>query len=80
MAGTSLAHFLLVARYYSQPAIYMKSIKSMALVAALASGFALSASAGMPLSTVNVPDNGATVMFLGVALAGLALMRHYLKR
>ena len=61
-------------------AIYMNSIKSMALVAALASGFALSASAAMPLSTVNVPDSGATVMFLGVALAGLALMRHYLRR
>lgn len=52
----------------------------MALVAALTSVFALSASAGMPLSTVSVPDNGATVMFLGVALAGLAVMRRYLKR
>jgi hypothetical protein len=55
----------------------MKLIKSMAVVAALASGLALSASADTPSSTVNVPDNGATVMFLGVALAGLALMRHY---
>ena len=63
-----------------QPAVYMKSIKSMALVAALASGLALSASADTPLSTVNVPDNGATVMFLGVALAGLALIRRYLRR
>jgi len=58
----------------------MKSIKSMALAAALASGLALSASAATPLSTVNVPDNGATVMFLGVALAGLALVQRYLRR
>ena len=27
-----------------------------------------------------VPDNGATVMLLGGALAGLGLVRHYLKR
>ena len=52
----------------------------MALAAALASGLALSASAATPLSTVNVPDNGATVMFLGVALAGLALVQRYLRR
>lgn len=75
-----MAHFLLVLDYYSLNPLCMESIKSMALVAALASGFALSASAGTPLSTVNVPDNGETVMFLGVALAGLALLRRYLRR
>jgi VPDSG-CTERM motif len=71
----------------------MKSIKSMALLAALASGYALSASATtIPLSPDGdvglfkciedhaVPDGGATVMLLGVALAGLALMRRYLRR
>jgi hypothetical protein len=93
VAETSLARFLLLFDYYSQPAIYMKSIKSMALLAALASGYALSASAATitlsPYGDIDlfkcieahaVPDSGATVMLLGVALAGLALMRRYLRR
>jgi VPDSG-CTERM motif len=93
VAETSLARFLLLLDYYSQPAIYMKSIKSMALIAALASAYPLSASAAtITLSPYGdiylfkciedhaVPDSGATVMLLGVALAGLALMRRYLRR
>ena len=65
----------------------------MALLAALTSGYALSASAITitlsPYGDIDlfkciddhaVPDSGATVMLLGVALAGLALMRRYLRR
>jgi hypothetical protein len=71
----------------------MKLIKSKALLAALTSGYALSASATTitlsPYGDVRlfkclenhaVPDSGETVMLLGVALAGLALMRRYLRR
>ena len=70
----------------------MKSIKSMALLAALAFGYAQPASAAtiiFPYGDIDlfkcianhaVPDSGATAMFLGVALAGLALMRRYLRR
>jgi hypothetical protein len=93
VAETSLARFLLFLTITSQPAIYMKSIKSMALITALGSGNALSASAATitlsPYGDIDlfkciedhaVPDSGATVMLLGVALAGLALMRRYLRR
>ena len=64
----------------------------MALLAALALGYALSASTATITSPYGdsylfkcienhaVPDSGATVMLLGVALAGLALMRRYLRR
>ncbi len=58
----------------------MKSLKYLLAVAAVTGVLTLSAKADLVPDGLRVPDNGAAVMLLGGALAGLALLRRYLKR
>jgi protein with PEP-CTERM/exosortase system signal len=58
----------------------MKSLKYLLAIAAVTDVLTLSAKADQVFGGEQVPDNGATLMLLGGALAGLALVRRYLKR
>ena len=58
----------------------MKSLKYLLAIAAVTGVLTLSAKADPVFGVERVPDNGATVMLLGGALAGLALVQRYLKR
>jgi len=58
----------------------MKSLKYLIAIAAVMGALTLSAKADLVFGGEQVPDNGAAVMLLGGALAGLALLRRYLKR
>ena len=58
----------------------MKSLKYLLAIAAVTGVLTLSAKADLVFGGEQVPDNGATLMLLGGALAGLALVRRYLKR
>jgi len=60
----------------------VKTIKYLLAMTVVTSALTLSASANFIKNEgpERVPDNGATVMLLGGAMAGLGLVRHYLKR
>ena len=70
---------------HAETRTYMHPLKCLLAIAALAAAFAISAKADLMFFSAvpvvpDVADGGATVMFLGGAMCGLVLLRHYLKR